>query len=127
MRAKEVKGMEKEGACSPQEERTEGVTVEKVREVLKEVYDPEIPLSVVDLGLVDEIKVEGGKVEVKMLFTAPGCPMMGYILGKVKQAVEAIPGVEEAKVELVRGKSWTPDRLTEEGREKLKRLTGMTL
>jgi len=106
-------------------EEVKAVTEEQVVEVLKSVYDPEIPVSVVDLGLVEEVKVEGSEVTIKMLLTAPGCPMVGYIFGKVRQAVLGLPGVKEVRVEVVREKTWTPDRLTEEGRRRLQSLTGM--
>lgn len=124
---REEKGKERERPpCPrPEGEQEPTVTEEQVREALREVYDPELPVSVVDLGLVDEIKVEGPIVTVKMLLTAPGCPMIGYIFAKVRQAIERIPGVKEVQVEVARGKSWTPDRLTEEGRRRLRSLTGM--
>ena len=101
------------------------IAEEQVWEALKGVYDPELPVSIVDLGLVDEVKVEGPEVVVKMLFTAPGCPMIGYIFGKVREAVLKLPGVKEVRVEVVKDKMWSPERLTEEGRRRLRSLTGM--
>ncbi|HIE09744.1 MAG TPA: metal-sulfur cluster assembly factor [Armatimonadetes bacterium] len=108
----------REGAEGP-------VTEQQVWEALKGVYDPELPVSIVDLGLVDEVKVEGPSVTVKMLFTAPGCPMVGYIFSRVREEVLKLPGVKEVQVEVVKDKTWTPERLTEEGRRRLRSLTGM--
>lgn len=100
------------------------VAKEKVMEALREVYDPEIPINIVDLGLVDEVRVEGPKVVVRLIPTAPGCPMLGFIAQKAKEAVASIPGVEGAEVELVLDKPWTPDRLTEEGKKRFREITG---
>lgn len=97
---------------------------EKVLEALKGVYDPEIPINIVDLGLVEEIKVEGQKVVVRLIPTAPGCPVLGLIAQRAKEAISSVPGVEEAEVEFILDKQWTPDRMTEEGRKRLKEITG---
>lgn len=95
------------------------VTEEEVQEALKECYDPEVPVNVVDLGLVYDIRVSDGKVHVKMTLTAPGCPMHGEISEDVKKRIEQIEGVEEATVEIVWEPLWTPERMTPEAKKKL--------
>ncbi|WP_440953227.1 metal-sulfur cluster assembly factor [Methanococcoides sp. FTZ1] len=83
-------------------------------EVLKTCYDPEIPINIVDLGLVYDVDVEGNQVNIKMTLTTPGCPMYAVILDNVKQKVESIDGIEKAEVELVWDPPWTPDRISKE-------------
>ena len=83
--------------------------------VLKKCYDPEIPINVYDLGLVYSIDVDdpAGKVGVRMTLTAPGCPAAGYLSGDVKRKVETLPGVKEAKVDIVWDPPWTPEMMSE--------------
>lgn len=90
------------------------VTKEEVMEVLKTCFDPEIPINIVDLGLVYGVEVTGDRVHVKMTLTTPGCPMCSFIAEDVKQKVKAIKGVREAEVELVWDPPWTPDRISED-------------
>ena len=94
-----------------------------VWERLKTVYDPEIPVNIVDLGLVYDMKtsdIEGGKrVDVKMTLTAPGCGMGPTIQADAKSKVLTIPGVKEAEVELVWEPPWNQNMITEAGRMKL--------
>ena len=93
------------------------VSVEQVREALKDVYDPEIPVNVVDLGLIYEMDVSDGKeVFVKMTLTAPGCGMGPYIAQQAEWAVAEIDGVEDVNVELTFDPPWSPDMLTEDGK-----------
>ena len=66
---------------------------ERIVDVLKTVYDPEIPVNIYDLGLVYKIDVEGSEVSIDMTFTAPSCPMADFILDDVKQKVEGVTGV----------------------------------
>jgi FeS assembly SUF system protein len=94
------------------------VTKTEVLEALKTVYDPEFPVSVIDLGLIYEVKVTKERVLVKMTLTNPGCPMSGLIVGMVKEKVESLNGVKEAEVELVFEPAWTPDRMSKEARKK---------
>lgn len=95
------------------------VTQEQVLAALRNCYDPELPLSIVDLGLVYEVKVEGGQVSVKMTLTAPGCPLHGTMAQSVKREVEKLPGVEKATVDIVWQPPWTPDRMSAEAKRKL--------
>lgn len=96
------------------------VTKKEVIEVLKTCYDPEIPINIVDLGLVYGIEVKGDQVHIKMTLTMPGCPMGELITENVKRKVEAIEGVKEAEIELVWDPPWTPDKISEEA---MKRIT----
>lgn len=82
---------------------------------LRQVYDPEIPVNIYDLGLVYELKVdEGHNVYIQMTLTAPNCPMADYVVDAVKAAVEDVPGVVSAKIELVFEPVWDKSRMSEE-------------
>lgn len=86
----------------------------KVIEVLHTCYDPEIPVDIYELGLVYEIGVEPpGEVNIKMTLTAPSCPVAGSLPGEVESKVRAVPGVTDAKVELVWDPPWCSDRMSE--------------
>lgn len=98
------------------------ITEEEVMEVLKQCYDPEIPVNVVDLGLIYNVSIEDDTVDVEMTLTAPGCPMHSLIARDVKQKLESIPGLEKANVKVVWDPPWTPDRLSEEA----KKILGLT-
>lgn len=87
---------------------------------LREVYDPELPFNVVDLGLVYGVEVNGSKVKVRMTLTAIGCPLASYLIDMVEEVIkERVPGVEEVEVELVLDPPWTPDRMAPEVRRLL--------
>lgn len=88
------------------------VTKEDVMEVLKKCYDPEIPINIVDLGLVYDVDVEGDRAHIKMTLTTTGCPMYAVILDNVRQKVESIDGIKKAEIELVWDPPWTPDRIS---------------
>ena len=82
---------------------------------LRQVYDPEIPVNVYDLGLIYEIKVnEEHEVYVQMTLTAPNCPMADYVVQQVKTAVEDVPGVVSAQIDLVWEPIWDKSRMSEE-------------
>jgi probable FeS assembly SUF system protein SufT len=94
------------------------VTDERVWETMKECYDPEIPVNIVDLGLVYEVKVEeelpgDANVYIRMTLTAPGCGMGPMIAADVKRRVQQIPGVTNVLVELVFDPIWNPDMMSE--------------
>jgi metal-sulfur cluster biosynthetic enzyme len=97
------------------------VTVQKaeVFDALKQVYDPEIPADIVNLGLVYEVLVDDDRVVVKMTTTAPGCPVGNYIVAQAKQAIERLEGVKEIDIELVYDPPWQESMITEEGRRML--------
>ena len=82
---------------------------------LREVYDPEIPVNIYDLGLIYEIKVdEDHNVFIQMTLTAPNCPMADYVVQQVKEAIEDVPGVVSATIELVFDPVWDKSRMSEE-------------
>ena len=82
---------------------------------LRQVYDPEIPVNVYDLGLIYEIKVdEGHNVFIQMTLTAPNCPMADYVVEQVSAAVDDVPGVVSATIELVFEPVWDKSRMSEE-------------
>ena len=92
----------------------------KVIEALKKIYDPEIPLNIYDLGLIYRLTLNAANaVKVEMTLTAPGCPVAGEIVAAVKRAVEGIPEVPRAEVELVWEPAWTRERLSEAARLEL--------
>ncbi|MBI4467209.1 MAG: metal-sulfur cluster assembly factor [Acidobacteria bacterium] len=95
------------------------VSEEQVWEALRDCYDPEIPLNIVDLGLIYEVKVENEAVHVKMTLTAQGCPAHGDIADGVRSRVQTIPGVKDAAVEIVWDPPWDPSRMSEEGKRRL--------
>lgn len=95
------------------------MTEEDILNALRNVYDPEIPVNVVDLGLIYDVAVNDGKVAVKMTLTAPGCPMHTTISNDAREAIMKVVGVEEAHVEVVWDPPWNPDMMTPEAREQL--------
>ncbi|HEY6199944.1 MAG TPA: iron-sulfur cluster assembly protein [Candidatus Binatia bacterium] len=95
-------------------------TKEEIYEALRMCYDPEIPVNIVDLGLIYDVQIEGSTVNVKMTLTAPGCGMGGMIAGQARQKIlDNIDGVEEANVDLVWDPPWDPSRISEEAKQKL--------
>jgi len=95
------------------------VSKEEVISALKECYDPELGINIVDLGFIYDVKIENGKVKIKMTLTTPGCPMHAFFVHTVKEKVEKIKGVEEVNIELVWDPPWTPERMSKEARKKL--------
>ncbi|HEX6547708.1 MAG TPA: metal-sulfur cluster assembly factor [Candidatus Dormibacteraeota bacterium] len=88
-------------------------------EALKDVEDPEMPLNIVDLGLVYDIRRTGEQVDVDLTLTAMGCPAIDFILDDVRERLLKEPGVTDVRVHLVWNPPWTSERITEEGREAL--------
>ena len=101
------------------------VDVDEIWEALKTCYDPEIPVNIVDLGLVYDVQVvpeEGGngnRVEVKMTLTAPGCGMGGVIAGDAESRIREIPGVTDARVEVVWDPIWNQSMMSDAARLQL--------
>jgi metal-sulfur cluster biosynthetic enzyme len=95
------------------------VDAEALLDALRQVYDPEIPVNIVDLGLVYELKAEGSSVNVTMTLTAIGCPVAGEVMADVQERVKEIPGVTECQVDLTCVPMWTPERMTEDARWEL--------
>ena len=95
------------------------LTQENVIGALKNVYDPEIPVNVVDLGLVYEVQINEGNVYVQMTLTAPGCGMGPQIAQQAEWAVADLDGIEDVQVEMVFDPPWSPDLITEDGKKLL--------
>jgi len=95
------------------------VTEEQVYEALKQCFDPEIPVNVVDLGLIYDVKIIDDWVGVKMTLTTPGCGMSGMIAQDVRNRVLRLPGVKEADVRIVWEPAWTPERMSPDARKRL--------
>ncbi len=98
---------------------TATLTKEHVLEALKDVFDPEIPVNVVDLGLVYGLDVEDGDVKVKMTLTFAGCGMGPYISQQAEWRIAEIEEVEDVEVEMVYDPPWSPDLISEDGKAQL--------
>ena len=85
--------------------------VDAIRDSLRQVKDPELGLSIMDLGLVYDVKVDKGDVHVRMTLTSPGCPAGGQIMSDAQAAVQQLDGVGNVEIELVWEPMWTPDRI----------------
>lgn len=101
-----------------QEEKTQ--IEERIVDVLKTVYDPEIPVNIWDLGMIYKIDVkEDGSVDLDMTFTAPNCPAADFILEDVRTKVDSVEGVTSTNVNLVFEPAWDQSMMTEEARVEL--------
>jgi FeS assembly SUF system protein len=99
---------------------TDTVTKDDVLEVLRNVYDPEIPVNVVDLGLIYDVQINNSNdIYVQMTLTFPGCGMGPYIAQQAEWAIQDIEGVEDVQIELVFEPPWSPDLISEEARAQL--------
>jgi len=92
---------------------------DKVREALKGVIDPELFVNIVDLGLIYDVRIAEDLVNVKMTLTTQGCGMGGYISQEAEEQIRSLPGVREAKVEIVWDPPWNPSMISEAGRKVL--------
>ncbi len=88
---------------------------------LEDVTDPEFPLSVVDMGLIYGLRREGETAHVQLTFTAMGCPCMDFILSDIRARLLREPGIGAVNIEIVWDPPWTRNRLTEKGKERLRR------
>ena len=95
---------------------TEQLNNDTVIEALRDVFDPEIPVNVVDLGLIYNVDVSDGDVHVEMTLTAPGCGMGPYIAQQAEWRIAEIDDVEDVQVDVVFDPPWTPDMIHEEGK-----------
>lgn len=96
------------------------VIEEKVIAALKQVYDPEIPLNIYDLGLIYGLEIDGqGRVDIRMTLTAPGCPVAHSFPGTVEEVVRAVDGVNQARVHLVWDPPWSQQCMSDEARLQL--------
>ena len=95
------------------------LTQESVLKALSEVYDPEIPIDIVNLGLIYGVDIEGSHVNITMTMTAPGCPASTQIAGESKIIVEEMPGVESVDIQIVWDPPWDPSKMSEEAQQSM--------
>jgi FeS assembly SUF system protein len=103
-------------AAGPGPAATTGPYAERehlIIENLKQIYDPEIPMNIVDLGLIYAFDWAGDDVTLKMTLTAPGCPVAGILAEEVKTAIEKVPNVKSAKVDMIWDPPWSPERMSD--------------
>jgi len=94
------------------------ITEERVFEALKSVNDPELPINIVDLGLIYDVQISGRNVQVKMSLTTPGCGMGAFIAKQVEDAIKP-HGAKNVMVQIVWDPPWNPDMMSDEARERL--------
>lgn len=95
-------------AAGPNQEREQQIIVQ-----LKKIYDPEIPMNIVDLGLIYGFDWKGDDVTLHMTLTAPGCPVAGILAEEIKGAIEKVPTIHAVTVDMVWEPPWTPERMSE--------------
>lgn len=93
------------------------VTSDDVYTELKQVFDPEIPVNIVDLGLIYDVQIEGDKANIKMTLTSQSCPSAREIPAMMKRRVNTLDGIEDTDVEVVWEPIWSPQLISEEGRK----------
>jgi FeS assembly SUF system protein len=112
--------MDKVDAASASPAETSDAVRERVVAALKNIFDPEIPVNIYDLGLIYALDIDPeGSVKLQMTLTAPGCPVAQTFPQTVQDAVEAVPGVKGAAVELVWEPPWSRERMTLEAQLQL--------
>jgi FeS assembly SUF system protein len=94
-------------------------TEDQVMEALREVNDPELYINVVDLGLIYDVQIDGGNVNITMTLTTPACPMNQYIGGQVETALKEVEGVEKVGVNIVWSPPWNPELMSEDAKLEL--------
>lgn len=106
----------------------DSVTSEEVRKQLRNVMDPELDVNIVDLGLIREVTVEEDQVHVLMTLTTPGCPLHGVFDELVRREAGNLEGLEEQEVEvdLTFEPRWSPEEMSDEARDELGHLPGMS-
>jgi len=97
------------------------INEQEVMDALRECYDPEIPVNIVDLGLIYNVDIndDTGQVDVKMTLTAMGCPMAGEVISEVEMRVGEVENVKSCKVEMTFDPPWSPDKMTEDAKWEL--------
>ncbi len=90
------------------------VSREQITQALRDVFDPELGISVVDLGLIYDVKIDAGRVHITMTLTTQGCPLHDSMTEWVRLAVGKIPGVEDVAVAITFEPPWTPDRIRQD-------------
>jgi FeS assembly SUF system protein len=100
-------------------DKPDGDLYEAVVAALKEIYDPEIPVNIYDLGLIYNVEINDGHALVTMTLTTPHCPVAESMPGEVELRVGSVPGIGDAEVNLVWDPPWGPDKMTDEARLEL--------
>ena len=95
------------------------VRIDLIINNLKEVYDPEIPVNIYDLGLIYNVDVDGENANILMTLTAPGCPVIDILIDDVTNAAKAVDGIENVNVELTFDPPWDKSMMSEEARLEL--------
>ncbi|OGH19391.1 MAG: hypothetical protein A3F31_03305 [Candidatus Levybacteria bacterium RIFCSPHIGHO2_12_FULL_38_12] len=97
------------------------INEERIREELRTIIDPELGINIVDLGLIYDVGIvqNTGEVEIIMTLTSPGCPLSMVFEDWVPAAVKRVPGVQNARINLVWEPAWNPDKISEEAKEEL--------
>ncbi len=94
-------------------------TVEDVRNEIRQIYDPEIPVNVLDLGLIYDVELEGTTCNIRMTLTSQSCPSAKEIPDWITRRVNALDGIDETKISIVWEPQWSPHMITEEGKKVL--------
>ncbi len=105
--------------AAPAANEPDGDLYEAVIAALKEIYDPEIPVNIYDLGLIYNVEINDGHAVVSMTLTTPHCPVAESMPGEVELRVGAVPGIGDAEVNLVWEPAWSPANMTDEARLEL--------
>lgn len=109
--------MNQDEMLTPQDVKELAPLYEDVVRAIKQVYDPEIPVNVYDLGLIYELNIDKARnVHIKMTFTAPNCPMADEVIADIKHNVENTPGIKACDIELVFDPVWDQSMLSDEAR-----------
>ena len=93
------------------------VTEPIVRAMLMDVFDPEMGVSIVDLGLIYEIRISGDRIDIDMTLTTPGCPLAAELMADIKKVLKSLDGINDVKINLVWSPPWTPDMMTDDANE----------
>ena len=95
------------------------INKKEIIEILKQCYDPEIPIDLWNLGLIYEINIKDQSINITMSLTTPGCTMGQYMADDIKTKLEQLKDVKEVSVDVVFDPPWQPEMMTDEGRQKL--------
>ena len=114
-----LEGFLAEKPATPAAGEPDGDLYEAVIAALKEIFDPEIPVNIYDLGLIYNVEINGGHALVTMTLTTPHCPVAESMPAEVEMRVGAVPGVGDAEVNLVWEPAWSPTNMTDEARLEL--------
>lgn len=101
-----------------EESEKTNITDDMIYDALRNVYDPELPVNIVDLGLIYDTKISGSNIQLKMTLTTPGCSMGAMIAGQAEMALKEI-GADNVLIDIVWDPPWNPDMMSDEARQKL--------